>query len=106
MLITEKLSELRMYALEKFNAEGDFTFLKEGELERMVDSMIALDTEYMNRVGAFDDGEYDDDAAYEHIFETMKRLYPDYQMYCMRLSEDYLDFSEEYLDSIGAIEWD
>ena len=106
MLLTENLNELRTYVLNKFNAEGDFSFLKPVELERMVDSMIALDTEFMERTGAFDDAEYDDDAAYEHIFEAMKKLYPGYQMYCMRLSEDYLDFSEEYLDSIGAIEWD
>jgi len=27
-------------------------------------------------------------------------------MYCMRFVDDYLDYSEQYLDSIGAIEWE
>lgn len=36
----------------------------------------------------------------------MQAQFPAYKMYAMRLSEDYLDFAEEYLVSVDAIEWD
>ena len=53
-----------------------------------------------------EDGEYDDDAAYEALYAHMQARFPEYKMYAMRLSEDYLDFAEEYLVSVDAIEWD
>ena len=100
------VNALREYVLNKFRTEGDFTFLKEGELETMVDALIALDNEYMAKSGA-DEGEvYDDDEAYELIFAGMQKKFPQYKMYAMRLSEDYLDFTEEYLASIDAIDWE
>ena len=51
-------------------------------------------------------GVYDDEAAFELLFEGLKERFPQYQMFCMRLAEDYMDAVEEYLDSIGALEWD
>ncbi|HWQ58245.1 MAG TPA: hypothetical protein VN540_04425 [Clostridia bacterium] len=100
------VNEMKKYILDKFAAEGDFSFLKEGELPAMVDALMALDEEYMKGSGA-DAGEvYDDDAAFERIFEGMKVRFPQYKMYAMRLAEDYMDFAEEYLGSVGAIEWE
>ena len=97
---------LREYVIQKFTAEGDFDFLKEGELAAIVDAMRALDEAYMHESGA-DEGElYDDDDAYELIFSRLQAAYPQYKMYCMRLTEDYLDFVEEYLASVDAIEWE
>ena len=87
------MQEMRAYILDKFRKEGDFDFLKEGELEAMVDALLQEDQAYLASLP--EDGEYDDDAAYEA-----------YKMYAMRLSEDYLDFAEEYLVSVDAIEWD
>ena len=52
------------------------------------------------------DVEYDDDAAYEALYAHMQARFPEYKMYAMRLSEDYLDFAEEYLVSVDAIEWE
>ena len=96
--------EMKAYVLDKFVKEGDFGFLKEGELSAMVDSLLELDDAYMRTLG--EEGVYDDDDAYEALFAGMKKLYPQYEMYCMRLSEDYLDFAEEYLVSVDAIEWE
>lgn len=95
---------MRAYVLDKFVKEGDFEFLKNGELNEMVDAMIELDTAYMDSLT--EDGVYEDDDAYEKLFTAMQARYPQYKMYCMRLAEDYLDFAEEYLVSVGAIEWE
>lgn len=96
-------AEMKKYILNKFTAEGDFDFLKAGELEAMVDAMAALDEAYMQSVG---EGVYDDDEAYARLFAAMQQQFPDYKAYCMRLCEDYMDFSEEYLVSIDAIDWE
>lgn len=100
------MGEMKKYVVDKFAAEGDFSFLKPGELDAMVDALIALDDEYMKKSGAEEGEVYDDDAAYEVIFAGMQKRFPDYKMYAMRLAEDYLDFAEEYLGSVGAIEWE
>jgi hypothetical protein len=97
-------SAMRTYVLDKFVKEGDFEFLKSAELNEMVDAMIELDTAYMNSLT--EDAVYEDDDAYEKLFTAMQVRYPQYKMYCMRLAEDYLDFAEEYLVSVGAIEWE
>ena len=98
------MQEMRAYILDKFQKEGDFDFLQEGELEAMVDAMLAADAAYMEPLP--EDGEYDDDAAYEALYADLQQRVPAYKMYAMRLSEDYLDFAEEYLVSVDAIEWD
>ena len=36
----------------------------------------------------------------------MQKSFEEQKMYGMRFVEDYMDYSEGYLDSIGAIEWD
>ena len=98
------MQEMRAYILDKFQKEGDFDFLQEGELEAMVDAMLAADAAYMEPLP--EDGEYDDDAAYEALYADLQQRFPAYKMYAMRLSEDYLDFAEEYLVSVDALEWD
>ena len=98
------LNEMKAYILNKFNVEGDFDFLKDGLMEELVDAMLAIDQSYLAKLGEDDD--YDDDDAYDLLYEGMQKKYPELKMYAMRLSEDYLDFSEEYLESVGAIEWE
>lgn len=94
---------MRDYVLNKFRTEGDFEFLKEGELERMISTLIDVDEQYQASIG--EDGVYDDDDAYEQMFRKLCAEFPEHKMYCMRMVEDFLDFSEEYLVSIDAIEW-
>ena len=98
------LNEMKAYILNKFNVEGDFDFLKDGLMEELVDAMMAIDQSYLAKLGEDDD--YDDDDAYDLLYVGMQKKYPELKMYAMRLSEDYLDFSEEYLESVGAIEWE
>ena len=98
------LNEMKGYILNKFKNEGDFDFLKEGLLEGLVGEMMTIDQGYLAKLGEDDD--YDDDAAYELLYAALQKKYPDYKMYAMRLAEDYLDFSEEYLVSVDAIEWE
>ena len=98
------LNEMKAYILNKFNVEGDFDFLKDGLMEELVDAMMAIDQSDLAKLGEDDD--YDDDDAYDLLYEGMQKKYPELKMYAMRLSEDYLDFSEEYLESVGAIEWE
>lgn len=98
------LNEMKAYILNKFNVEGDFDFLKDRLMEELVDAMMAIDQNYLAKLGEDDD--YDDDDAYDLLYEGMQKKYPELKMYAMRLSEDYLDFSEEYLESVGAIEWE
>ena len=98
------LNEMKAYILNKFNVEVDFDFLKDGLMEELVDAMMAIDQNYLAKLGEDDD--YDDDDAYDLLYEGMQKKYPELKMYAMRLSEDYLDFSEEYLESVGAIEWE
>ena len=98
------LNEMKAYILNKFNVEGDFDFLKDGLMEELVDAMMAIDQNSLAKLGEDDD--YDDDDAYDLLYEGMQKKYPELKMYAMRLSEDYLDFSEEYLESVGAIEWE
>ena len=98
------LNEMKAYILNKFNVEGDFDFLKDGLMEELVDAMMAIDQNYLAKLGEDDD--YADDDAYDLLYEGMQKKYPELKMYAMRLSEDYLDFSEEYLESVGAIEWE
>lgn len=94
------------YILERMQKQGDFEFLPEGLLEEMLKKLIALDDAYMKIAGVDEGEEYDDDAAMQALFEGMAGSFPDYRMYMMRMTEDYLDYNEEYLDSIGAIDWE
>ena len=98
------MNAMKAYIIEKFNAEGDFEFLKEGLLDEMVTEMMSIDQAYMAKLA--EDDEYDDDAVYAMLFAAMQKKYPDYKMFAMRLAEDYLDFAEEYLVSVDAIEWE
>lgn len=95
--------QMKEYILDKFTKEGDFDFMRD-KLPEVIDVMIDLDEAYIDSLGENDD--YDDDAVYDAIFPELQRRFPDYKMYCMRLAEDYLDFEEEYLVSIDAIEWE
>ena len=87
------LNEMKAYILNKFKNEGDFDFLKEGLMEA-----------YLAKLSEDDD--YEDDDVYEMLIAALQNKYPNYKMYAMRLAEDYLDFSEEYLVSVDAIEWE
>ena len=65
------LNEMKAYILNKFNVEGDFDFLKDGLMEELVDAMMAIDQNYLAKLGEDDD--YDDDDAYDLLYEGMQK---------------------------------
>lgn len=96
----------RAYIKQRFMEQGDFLILKEEVFDRMLDRVMELDEAFMKSSGANDGEFYDDDKAFDFLFTEMQKSFEDQKMYCMRFVEDYMDYSEGYLDSIGAIEWD
>ncbi len=99
------MEEARAFIMDCLTKQKDYDFLPAGVLEEMVQRLITLDEAFMLQTGVNDGAEYDDDAALTAIFEGMSAAFPEHKMYMMRLTEDYLDYNEEYLESIGAIEW-
>ena len=96
----------RAFIADKFREQGDFSIIEEKTFEEMLDRVIALDEEFMTVSGVDDGGVYDDDAAYEFMHEKMMAAFPEHKMYMMRLVEDYMEYNEGYLESIGAIDWE
>ncbi len=100
------MEDARTYLLGRFKAEGDYDFLPEGVLEEMLAKLLELDGDFMRQTGVELGEPYDDDAACDALFEGMVPAFSQWRMYLMRLVEDYLDYNEEYLESIDAIEWE
>ncbi len=100
------VEEAKKYIKQKFMEQGDFLILKEETFDAMLDRIVALDEEFMESTGVNDGEVYDDDKAFDFLFEGMQKSFEEQKMYCMRFVEDYMDYSEGYLESIGAIEWD
>ncbi|MBQ6332654.1 MAG: hypothetical protein IJI34_07845 [Clostridia bacterium] len=100
------IENAKKYIKQRFMEQGDFLILKEEVFDQMLDRIIALDEEFMEANGVNDGKIYDDDKAFDFLFEEMQKSFEDQKMYCMRFVEDYMDYSEGYLESIGAIEWD
>ena len=96
----------KKFIKERFVAQGDFLIFKEEIFDSMLDRIVELDEEFMETSGVNDGEVYDDDKAFDYLFEGMQKSFEEQKMYCMRFVEDYLDYSEQYLESIGAIEWD
>ena len=96
----------KKYIKQKFMEQGDFLILKEEVFDQMLDRIVELDETFMEENGVNDGEVYDDDKAFEYLFAEMQKSFEEQKMYCMRFVEDYMDYSEAYLESIGAIEWD
>ena len=100
------IENAKKYIKQRFVEQGDFLILKEEVFDRMLDRAVELDEAFMEQSGVNDGEVYDDDKAFEYLFEEMQKSFEDQKMYCMRFVEDYLDYSEQYLESIGAIDWE
>ncbi len=100
------LEKAKEYIRNKFTEQGDFLILPADVLDAMLTRVMELDEAFMEQSGVNDGAEYDDDAAFDALFGAMTQAFPEQKMYCMRFVDDYLEYSEQYLDSIGAIEWE
>ena len=99
--------EAKAYILNCFREQGDFSeIVDEQKLGEMVDAVMALDAAFMKETGADEGAVYDDDAAYDYMHEKMCQKFSEHKMYMLRLVEDYMDYNERYLDSLGLIDWD
>ncbi len=96
----------KKYIKQRFMEQGDFLILKEEVFDRMLDRIVGLDEAFMEETGVNDGEVYDDEKAFEYLFAEMQKSFEEQKMYCMRFVEDYMDYSEAYLDSIGAIDWE
>ena len=96
----------KKFIKERFVQQGDFLIFKEDVFDRMLDRVVELDEEFMEKRGVNDGEVYDDDKAFDYLFEGLQKDFEEQKMYYMRFVEDYMDYSEAYLESIGAIEWD
>lgn len=96
----------KKYIKQRFMEQGDFLILKEEVFDRMLDRIVELDESFMEKSGVNDGEVYDDEKAFEYLFAEMQKSFEEQKMYCMRFVEDYMDYSEAYLDSIGAIDWE
>ena len=97
--------EAEAFILNKFREQGDFSFIDEKLFCSMLRDIQDLDARYMEQCES-EDAVYDDDEAYERIHGAMTEKYPDFKTYMMRLVDDYLGYSEDYLESVGAIDWE
>ena len=100
------LENAKKFIKQRFMEQGDFLILKEDVFDRMLDRIIELDESFMETSGANDGEIYDDEKAFDYLFAEMQKSFEEQKMYCMRFVEDYMDYSEAYLESIGAIEWE
>lgn len=98
------LTQAKQYIAGKFKNQGDFDFIPEQEFSAMLDELIDIDSKYLDEIG--EDKPYDEDEVFDRMLAALNRKYPNYKTYLMRLVDDYMDFMEEYLVSIDAVEWE
>lgn len=98
------LAEAKAYIAEKFKNQGDFDFITEEDFSKMLDTLLALDAEYLEKIG--DEEPYDEDYIFEKMHAELTKQQPKLKTYLMRFVDDYMDFMEQYLVSIDAVEWE
>lgn len=98
------LVQAKRYIAEKFNNQGDFDFISEVDFSTMLDTLLDLDAKYLDEIG--DELPYDEDDIFERMQAALNKQFPNYKAYLMRFIDDYMDFMEEYLVSIDAVEWE
>jgi len=94
------------YIEKCFLEQGDFAILPPDVFNAMLARVMELDETFMKDTGVNEGAVYDDDKAFDHLLEKLTADFPREKMYCMRFVEDYMDYQERYLSSIGALEWE
>ena len=98
--------DARAYIANKFLEQGDFNILPRDVFDRMLDEVMALDEAFMAETGVNDGAVYDDDQAFDYMMQKLQAAFPEQKMYAMRFVEDYMEYSEAYLESAGLIDWE
>ncbi|MBO4878881.1 MAG: hypothetical protein IK064_04570 [Clostridia bacterium] len=92
------------YIAEKFKNQGDFDFISEAEFNEMLDALLELDRAYLIEIG--EEEPYDEDVIFDRMHAALSEKHPKLKTYLMRFVDDYMDFMEQYLVSIDAVEWE
>ncbi|MBQ4428844.1 MAG: hypothetical protein II871_03635 [Clostridia bacterium] len=98
------LNSAKQYIAGKFKNQGDFDFISEADFSAMLDELLDIDAKYLDEIG--EELPYDEDEVFERMQSALVKKYPTYKTYLMRFVDDYMDFMEEYLVSIDAVEWE
>ncbi len=99
-------AEARAFIVDKFTKQGDFSILPKNVFEKMLDTVMELDEAFMAESGVNDGAVYDDDKAFDYMMEKLQAAFPEQKMYAMRFVEDYMEYSEAYLENAGLIDWE
>ena len=99
-------ADARAYIADRFARQGDFGILPKDVFEKMLDAVMDLDEAFMAQTGVDEGAVYDDDQAFEYMMKKMQEAFPEQKMYAMRFVEDYMEYSEAYLESAGLIDWE
>ena len=91
--------------LSRANSATREISIPDEQLEEIISALVAIDDEYLRKI-AEDDSPYDEEYVYEHMLKSVSSKFSRYQTYLMRLVDDYMDFMEQYLVSIDAVEWE
>ncbi len=97
------INDAKKYIATKFRNAQDFDFVSDEDLGAILSVLLKLDSEYLDEIG---DDVYDEEVIYERMLAEVKKKFDKYNTYLMRLVDDYMDFMEQYLVSIDAIEWE
>lgn len=97
------LNEARIFITEKFRNAGDFDFINDEDMADIIKLLLELDAAYLDEIG---DDVYDEEVIYERMMSSVNNRFDKYKTYLMRFVDDYMDFMEQYLVSIDAIEWE
>jgi len=98
--------EARAYIAAKFAAQRDFNIFPPATFEAALDCAINAEQAYMTENGIYDGEPYGDDEAFERIYAALCKTLTNEKMYLMRFAEDYMDYSEAYMESVGMINWE
>ncbi len=99
-------ADAKAFIANKFDQQGDFKILPKDILEKMLDKVMDLDESFMAETGVNDGKVYDDDQAFEYMMQKLQEAFPEQKMYAMRFVEDYMEYDEAYLESVGLIDWE
>ena len=101
------IAQARAFIADKFKNQGDFDFMKDEELNGLINLLLGIDAIYLDEISQDDaEGVYDEEVVYERMLKAASIGYSQYKTYIMRFIDDYMDFMEQYLVSIDAMEWE
>lgn len=84
-------------------------------IDQLISQAIDADLCFMQETGVLDkhgdagEGYYDDDEAFEYILDALARqngFDDDMTVRVGGLIDDYMELQQEYLESIGLVDWD